>query len=215
MARALPILTLALTTCAASWMGCDRKRADEAMPPASEPDEPAGDPPTVKAMPRADDASAPVVPTRGMRAEAELEAADGQKIEGEAEFYDTGTGVRVVAEIEDAKPGLHGIHVHERGDCSNIKGKSMGGHFAPEGHDHALPAEATARHLGDLGNIEVTEDGEGRLEVTVPRANLKPGDAKSFLGKALVIHMGKDSGKSKQPSGDSGDPIACGVIEET
>ena len=150
-----------------------------------------------------------------LKAEADLKAADGQKIEGDVKFYDNGTGVRIVAELEDAKPGKHGFHVHEKGDCSNITGESMGGHFAPEGHEHALPEEQGERHLGDLGNVEINQDGEGRLEMTVEKANLKPNDPKSFLGKAVVVHMGEDSGKAKQPSGNSGTPIACGVIEKT
>jgi Cu-Zn family superoxide dismutase len=150
-----------------------------------------------------------------VRAEAELKAADGQELEGEVKLYDNGKGVRLVAEIEDAKPGKHGFHIHEKGDCSDIQGKSMGGHFAPDKHQHALPGEADKRHLGDLGNVEIGEDGKGRMETTIEKANLKGKGAMSFLGKAVVVHMGEDSGKSKQPSGASGDPIACGVIEKT
>jgi Cu-Zn family superoxide dismutase len=142
-----------------------------------------------------------------------LKAAEGNEIDGEAELQETDAGVRIVAEVEDTTPGMHGIHIHEKGDCSNIKGKSMGEHFAPGAHAHALPTEAPMRHLGDLGNIDVSKDGKGKLEITVQQANLKPGDANSFLGKALVIHQAKDVGQSKQPSGDSGTPIACGVIE--
>lgn len=149
------------------------------------------------------------------QATAELKAADGEKVEVEAKFYATADGVRVVAEIEDAKPGKHGFHVHETGDCSDIKGKSMGSHFSPAKHEHALPTEAGTKHLGDLGNVEVSEKGDGRVEITVPGANLQPNDPNSFLGKALVFHMGEDTGKKSQPAGGSGDPIACGVIEKT
>jgi Cu-Zn family superoxide dismutase len=91
----------------------------------------------------------------------------------------------------------------------------MGGHFAPGGEEHALPSETTARHLGDLGNLVVGEDGNGKLDITVIGANLKPGDTKSLLGKALVVHDGPDSGRAAQPSGASGSPIACGVIEKS
>jgi Cu-Zn family superoxide dismutase len=144
-----------------------------------------------------------------------LEAADGEQIKGNIRFTDTGSGVRIVASLTDASPGEHGIHIHEKGDCSDIPGKSMGGHFAPGGNEHALPDEASQRHLGDLGNIVVGGEGEGRLEITIADANLEPGDPMSFAGKALVIHQGRDSGKAKQPSGDSGTPIACGVITES
>lgn len=148
-------------------------------------------------------------------AKADLKAADGQEVEVEAKFYAVAGGVRVVAEVEDAKPGKHGFHVHEKGDCSDLKGKSMGDHFSPEKHDHALPTEAGTKHLGDLGNVVVDDKGDGKVEITVPGASLEPNDAKTFLGRALVFHMSEDTGKAKQPSGGSGDPIACGVIEKT
>ena len=148
-------------------------------------------------------------------AKADLKATNGQDVEVEAKFYAVAGGVRVVADIEDAKPGKHGFHVHETGDCSDLKGKSMGSHFSPEKHDHALPTEAGAKHLGDLGNVVVDDKGEGRVEITVPGATLEPNDANSFLGRALVFHLNEDTGKQKQPSGGSGDPIACGVIERT
>lgn len=144
-------------------------------------------------------------------AEAELKAAEGNKLDGEAKFTATESGVRIVVEVEDAPSGSKGIHIHEKGDCSDIAGKSMGDHFAPDGHDHALPNQGM-RHLGDLGNIEVGENGKGRLEITVEGANLKKGDQKSFLGKSLVIHETTDKGSAEQPSGASGKPMACGVI---
>lgn len=148
-------------------------------------------------------------------AEAKLKAVDGDDTEVEAKFYAVAGGVRVVAEVDDAKPGKHGFHVHEKGDCSDLKGKSMGAHFSPDKHDHALPNEGGAKHLGDLGNVIVDDKGDGRFEITVPGATLEPNGAKSFLGKALVFHQSEDTGKKAQPSGGSGDPIACGVIEKT
>jgi Cu-Zn family superoxide dismutase len=74
-----------------------------------------------------------------LKAEAELKAAEGQDNEGDIEFHSTDTGVHIVATVEDASPGKHGIHIHETVDCSDIQGKSMGDHFAPEKHEHALP----------------------------------------------------------------------------
>lgn len=162
--------------------------------------------PAEKASARADD---------DPDAKAELKAAKGEEVEVEAKFYAVDGGVRVVAEVEDGKPGKHGFHVHEKGDCSDLKGKSMGAHFSPDKHDHALPTEGGAKHLGDLGNVVVDDKGDGRVEITVQGATLVPNDSKSFLGKALVFHRGEDTGQKSQPAGGSGDPIACGVIEKT
>jgi superoxide dismutase, Cu-Zn family len=142
-------------------------------------------------------------------ATAELETAPGVEMTGKAHFTSEAGGVRARVEIEKATPGKHGIHVHEKGDCSDIRGKSMGSHFTPESHPHGLPG-AQARHLGDLGNIEVAPDGKGQIDITIPNATLDDG-THSFVGKALVIHEKEDVGT--QPSGDSGDPIACAVIE--
>ena len=149
-------------------------------------------------------------------AKAEIRAAEGTKIDGEARFTDNGQGVTIAVKVKDAPVGEKGIHIHEKGDCSDIAGKSMGGHFAPQGDKHGLPGAAQNEiHLGDLGNIPVKDDGTGTLEITVKEANLKEGDPMSLLGKALVIHQDKDKGASEQPSGGSGTPIACGVIKKS
>lgn len=147
------------------------------------------------------------------RAEAQLTSADGQEIDGKAIFTQEPDGVRVVLELDDAPPGPKGVHVHTKGDCSDIKGESMGPHFAPRLEQHALPSEGDERHLGDLGNIVVEDDGDGRLEIKVPDATLKPDDTASFLGRALIVHSGEDTGSAVQPSGGSGEPMACGVIK--
>lgn len=144
-------------------------------------------------------------------AEAEFEAGKGYKLKGEAEFDELADGVKVVVEVKDAPPGKRGIHIHEKPDCSDIAGKSMGEHYNPTANPHALPP-ATSRHLGDLGNIVVNQDGKGRLETIIPRANLKENDPVSLLNRALVIHEDEDTGL--QPSGGAGKPMACAVIKK-
>jgi Cu-Zn family superoxide dismutase len=151
------------------------------------------------------------VPTN---ARAELTAADGSKLDGHAKFFQQPDGVLVVVEVEAAPPGKKGVHVHTRGDCSDVKNQSMGPHFAPKLEQHALPSEGSERHLGDLGNITVADDGKGRLEIKVPHATLGPDDSTSFLGRALIVHSGEDTGSEAQPAGNSGAPMACGVIHD-
>lgn len=149
-----------------------------------------------------------------MRAQAELTAARGEKIDGHAKFFQEPDGVLVVLEVEAAPPGKKGVHVHTRGDCSDIANQSMGPHFAPKLEQHALPSEGSTRHLGDLGNITVADDGKGHLEVKVPNATLGADDSTSFLGRALIVHSGEDTGSEAQPAGNSGAPMACGIIHE-
>jgi Cu-Zn family superoxide dismutase len=149
----------------------------------------------------------PTTPQRG--AKTELERAPGVELQGGAEFSSEVDGVRAYVRIEKATPGKHGIHVHEKPDCSDIPNKSMGAHFAPDTKEHGLP-QSPKRHLGDLGNIEVGPDGRGQLEIKVLTATLDDGP-RSFADKALVIHEKEDVGTG--PSGESGPPIACGVIK--
>jgi Cu-Zn family superoxide dismutase len=146
-------------------------------------------------------------------AEASLDAIEGSDIDGDIEFKQVASGVDVKVSIEGTTAGKHGVHIHEKGDCSDIAGKSMGGHFNPTKEQHALPAEGPERHLGDLGNVEVNEDGKGEISFTMKGATLQEGEPNSLLGRAFVVHDGEDSGKAQQPAGDSGSPIACGVIK--
>lgn len=145
--------------------------------------------------------------------DVDLETAVGTELEGSAELKQMTNGVQIALEVEDAPPGKHGVHIHERGDCSDIPGGSMGGHMKSAGNEqHGLPMASAQHEIGDLGNIEVGSDGKGKLTVVVPNASLKPGAQQSFLGKALVVHADEDVGSG--PAGGSGKPIACGVIKE-
>jgi Cu-Zn family superoxide dismutase len=141
--------------------------------------------------------------------EVRIEPKSGSKLGGIATFRETADGVRVVLDVHDVAPGKHGVHVHEKGDCSSADAKSAGEHFSPENHPHALPPDEP-RHLGDFGNLEVKADGTGHLEVLAPHATLKGGDRHSFLDRALVVHAKTDDGS--QPSGNSGERIGCGEI---
>lgn len=147
-------------------------------------------------------------------AKTTLTGKSGVELSGSATFTETEGGVEVFATVSGAPPGKHGIHVHQKPDCSNVAADSMGSHFSPEEHPHALPGEGSnERHLGDLGNIEVGPGGKGELRITIEGATLKPGDTKSFVQRSLIVHADEDKGEKQQPSGGSGKPIACGVIE--
>jgi len=145
-------------------------------------------------------------------AKAVFKAAPGIKLKGEAELEAKGDGVEIEVEVANAPPGPKGIHIHQKPDCTDIPAKSMGDHFAPDVKEHGLP-NSPAHHLGDLGNINIDEDGKGELEIKVAKANLKDNDPLSLLGRAIVIHEKNDEGAGAQPSGNSGKPIACAVIK--
>ena len=123
-----------------------------------------------------------------------------------------GTGVRIMADVAGVdKDGMHGIHVHENGMCEHHPAgadaqpfSTAGGHFNPAGVEHACPP-TEPRHAGDLGNIEVI-GGKGHLELSVANLTMD-----QLTGKAIILHAGEDDCKT-QPTGNSGDRLACGVV---
>src|SRR5262249_42892063 len=144
-------------------------------------------------------------------AKAVLEARSGSTVTGSATFTEVpGGGVKAVVHVEKAPPGTHGLHVHEKGDCSDPEAKAAGGHFNPTSMDHAGPMDEK-HHAGDLGNIEVKADGTGDLEITSKMLTVKEGP-NSVVGKAVIFHEKADDLKT-QPTGNAGGRLACGVVK--
>ena len=114
----------------------------------------------------------------------------------------------MVADITGLKPGKHGFHIHEFGDCSDKEAKSAGGHYNPTKHEHAGP-DAPMHHMGDLGNIEADASGKAHLEMK--DKDLKLSGENSIIGYGVIVHEKADDLKT-QPTGDAGGRVACGVI---
>ncbi|WP_298823710.1 superoxide dismutase family protein [uncultured Planococcus sp.] len=142
----------------------------------------------------------------------EMMDSDGNAI-GTAELSEEEAGVMVALEVEGLEEGMHGIHFHETGMCEAPDFESAGGHFNPDGAMHGMDSP-DGPHAGDLPNIEVSDDGTASQEFTAENVTLAIGEENSLLkegGTALVIHAGEDD-QMTDPSGDSGDRIACGVV---
>ncbi len=171
--------------------------------PAEKPAEPAPAP----AAPPAP-AEEPVAP-EGPTAEAVLHNAEGEEI-GVAVFVQAKSAVLLSAEVGGVeRPGLHGFHVHEVGECVPPF-TSAGGHFNPKGVEHACPG-TPIRHAGDFGNIEIA-GGAGKIEdLPSDLVTVTPGDT-SIVGRAVILHEGEDNCIA-QPTGDAGSRLACGVIK--
>ncbi|MCE6959016.1 superoxide dismutase family protein [Cereibacter sphaeroides] len=105
-----------------------------------------------------------------------------------------------------------GFHIHQNGECDPAGGfESAGGHFDISQTQHGLMIE-DGPHAGDMPNQHVGADGILRAQVFNTFVQLSGENASDLTGRALVLHAGPDDYES-QPSGKSGDRIACAVIE--
>jgi Cu-Zn family superoxide dismutase len=139
---------------------------------------------------------------------------------GVATLTDTAGTLRLDLSASRLSPGPHGLHFHAVGVCTPPDFKSAGAHFNPEGKQHGR-LNPEGPHLGDLPNIHAGADGSVDTSMTLPRDLITPGPRSIFQasdtapgGAALVIHAGPDDERT-DPSGDSGDRVACAVIERS
>ena len=139
-----------------------------------------------------------------------IESRSDSKVTGKAIFTQLSSGqTRVEVTISGATPGMHGLHIHEKGDCSAPDATSAGGHFNAAGNPHAGPTD-TKHHNGDFGNIEIGADGKGKLKITTDMLTVTDGP-NSVVGKSVIFHEKADDLKT-QPTGDAGARFGCGVV---
>lgn len=139
----------------------------------------------------------------------ELIGAKGEKI-GTGTLTEAKEGVTVHLEAKGLPPGKHGIHFHETGLCDPPTFRSAGAHFNPGGKKHGLRSKE-GPHSGDLASILVGPKGSVSSSFTTKRVKLASDSLLRDHGTSLVIHEKEDDQKT-DPSGDSGERIACGVI---
>lgn len=145
--------------------------------------------------------------TAGGGATATLEARSGSSVTGVARATPASGGVALHVEVQGATPGEHGVHIHEKGDCSDPKATSAGGHYNPAAGSHHGGLNTPVRHGGDLGNMMVDSSGKGSLDVDVPGLSVS-----EVVGKAVVVHEKQDDLQT-DPAGNSGARVACGVLQ--
>lgn len=141
---------------------------------------------------------------------AVLHSTQGNLVTGTVYFSQEGDKVKVKASVQGLKPGLHGFHLHEKGDCSAPDATSAGGHFNPHGKNHGAPTD-TQRHGGDFGNLTADDKGDATYEATVDGITLAAG-THSIIERAVIVHANPDD-LTTQPTGNAGGRVACAVIK--
>jgi Cu-Zn family superoxide dismutase len=146
---------------------------------------------------------------------AQLQDIEGNPV-GEVRLSQhTEDQVDVQATVHDLPPGFHGFHVHEVGQCEPPF-TSAGGHLNLEDAFHP-------DHSGDMPVLLVNSDGTGEVSFETDRFTLE--DLFDEDGSAIIVHALPDNyaniperyGEVDQQTletGDSGERIACGVIQK-
>ncbi|MEO7999433.1 MAG: superoxide dismutase family protein [Gemmatimonadaceae bacterium] len=189
--------TMILTACAIVVTGCGPKENKAAADSAAQADSAAK--------------AASMAPSTPAGATAMVMDAAGHEL-GSLTLADGSGGITVSGTLKGLAPGDHGIHVHTVGMCEGPAYTTAGGHWNPTTKMHGKDNPA-GPHLGDMMNITVGADSTATVQITTMGGSLHGADMLMDAdGAAVVVHAKADDYKT-DPSGNSGDRIACGVIK--
>ena len=132
------------------------------------------------------------------------------KINGIVYFKETKDGIMLTAKIKglpttkDLCNGkFFGFHIHDGKSCSGTaqdEFSNAGSHYNPNHCPHPY-------HSGDLPPL-LENNGYAYMNVLINKFSIK-----DIIGKTIIIHDSPDD-FTTQPSGNSGNKIACGIIEK-
>jgi Cu-Zn family superoxide dismutase len=134
---------------------------------------------------------------------------------GSATFKTVKKGVKVTVHLQGLAFGPHGVHIHQNPVCEAPDFKTAGGHFNPDGKKHGYMSPM-GHHNGDFPtNVIVNENHTGEASFVLTSISLDPSVANSLMlngGTSIVVHEHVDD-ENTDPSGNSGNRVACGVIK--
>lgn len=144
--------------------------------------------------------------------EYRIRSKSGTQVQGTAKFIQTGKNVEMDLMVYKLSPGIHAVHIHEKGDCSATDASSAGGHWNPAKDDHGK-WDTKHFHMGDIGNITANNEGSVRFVFNTDKWCLGcNNESKNIIGKSLVIHASADDFHT-QPTGNAGGRVACVEIK--
>jgi len=150
------------------------------------------------------------------KAKGVLTDSAGKEV-GTIEAETANDGLRIIVKVHDVPGGEFGIHVHAGDGCGSGDGgeafAAAGPHFDPLNRGIHAGLNGPG-HAGDLGNISVTADGKGKLDVVTKDLTIEPGKM-DILGKPIVLHAHSDNLTDKPENGGSDGRLACGVLGST
>ncbi|MDE6502396.1 MAG: superoxide dismutase family protein [Ruminococcus sp.] len=124
-------------------------------------------------------------------------------LHGEVSFFNVHGGTLVVTEIFGlpTADGIYAMHIHNGKECTGSLSEPFseaGSHLNPDNNSHPF-------HMGDL---PVIFSNNGYSWSAIYTNRFRPSQVKDYT---VIIHKNTDDYRS-QPSGNSGERIACGEI---
>lgn len=134
---------------------------------------------------------------------------------GTVSFKPVKGGVKMTVKLENIGFGEHAVHIHQNAVCDAPDFKAAGGHFNPDGKHHGFQ-NPDGHHNGDVpGNVSVGEKHKGQGSWVLTSISMDPNVPNSIFangGTSVVVHEHPDDQKT-DPSGNSGNRIACGIVK--